>query len=227
MAIISRAHGLLFIMTPRTGCTAIGDLLCDKLEGEYLPTTDIVDPGGLIIVGHKHNSVHELLEHGLLTPKEKAGLFTFTAVRNPFDSLVSLYVKLASTYQYLLEDKDAFIHRDPGYMDEMNWCRTHSFDEWIERRYAPRRVLRLFRVRRRASMFQRYIEGAEVVMRFERLQQDFDDVLRRVGLEPLNIPFFNATPNRGSDYRAYYSQRSRRLVESAFSDDLDRFSYRF
>ena len=227
MAIISRAHGLLFIMTPRTGCTAIGDLLRDKLEGEYLPETDIVDPRGLIILGHKHNSVHELLEHGLLTPQEKAGLFTFTAVRNPFDSLVSLYVKLASTYQYLLDEKDAFIHRDPGYIDEMNWCRTHSFDEWIERRYAPRRVLRFFRVRRRASMFERYIEGADYVMRFERLQKDFDEVLRRASLEPLKIPLFNATPDRESDYRPYYSHRSRQLVEAAFSDDLERYGYRF
>jgi Sulfotransferase family. len=214
-------------MTPRTGCTAIGDLLCEQLEGEYVPKSDIVGPEGFIILGHKHNSVHELFEHGVLTPSEKAQVFTFTAVRNPFDSLVSLYVKLASTYQYLMEDKAAFIHRDPGYIDEMHWCRTHSFDDWIERRYAPRRVFRFFRMRRRASMFQRYVDGADYVMRFERLQDDFDEVLRRVGLEPLKIPLYNATPDRESDYRAYYSRRSRQLVESAFSDDLARYGYRF
>jgi len=227
MAIICRSQGLLFIMVPRTGCTAIGDLLCKELGGKFLPEDDILDARGVALLRYKHNTLSQLFEHGLLTAQEKARLFTFTCVRNPFDSLVSLYVKLSSTYQSLLEDNTAFVHRDPGYIDEMNWCRTHTFDEWLERRYAPRRVLRVFKRRRRASMFSQYIDGADYVMRFERLQDDFDEVLRRVGLPRLDIPVFNATPDRVPDYRVYYSDRSRRLVESVFRADLTRDGYRF
>jgi hypothetical protein len=227
MAIICRSHRLLFIMAPRTGCTAIGDLLCDKLQGEFLPKSDVVDTSGTAILRHKHNTLRDLFQHGLLTPDEKTRLFTFTSVRNPFDSLVSLYVKLSTTYQYLLEDKASFVHRDPGYIEDMNWCRTHSFDDWIARRYAPRRVLRVFKRRPRASMFSRYTDGADYVMRFERLQADFDEVLRRVGLEGLSIPRINPTPDRGPDYRAYYSPASRRLVEAALAEDLSRYGYSF
>jgi Sulfotransferase family len=227
MAIISRPYGLLFIMAPRTGCTAIGNLLCDRLHGEYLPKSDVLDSRGFAVLRHKHNTLRELFEHGLLTPQEKARLFTFTCVRNPFDSLVSLYIKLSTTYRDLLQDKDAFIHRIPGYIDEMNWCRTHSFDEWLERRYAPRPVARFFKLRRRKSMFARYTDGADYVMRFERLQEGFDAVLRQVHLESVEIPFFNATPDRVSDYRTYYSPRSRCLIEHVFSDDLKRYGYRF
>lgn len=227
MAIICRSHGLLFIMAPRTGSTAIGDLLCDRLHGEFLPKTDVVDTQGVAVLRHKHNTLRDLFNHGLLTPQEKARLFTFTCVRNPFDSLVSLYVKLSTTYQYLLEDKASFIHRDPGYIEDMNWCRTHSFDDWIKRRYAPRRVLRFFRRKPRASMFSRYTDGADYVMRFERLQEGFDEVLRRAGLERLVIPVINTTPDRVSDYRRYYTPESRRLVESALSEDLKRYEYTF
>jgi Sulfotransferase family len=227
MAIICRAHSLLFIMAPRTGCTAVANLLCQELGGEFLPESDILDARGFAVMRHKHNTLKQLYEHHLLTPDEKNRFFTFTCVRNPYDSLVSLYVKLSSTYQYLLEDDTAFVHRVPGYVESMHWCRTHSFDEWIEERYGPRRVLRFFKKRRRASMYRRYTEGADFVMRFEQLQQDFDVVLQRAGLDPLKIPFFNATPERGSDYRAYYGKRSRELVESALEEDLQRYGYRF
>jgi hypothetical protein len=218
---------MLFIMPPRTGSTAIGELLCEKLGGEYLPKSDVIDTQGVAVLRHKHNTLRDLLTHGLLTPQEKASLFTFTCVRNPFDSLVSLYVKLSTTYQYLLEDKASFIHRDPGYMEDMNWCRTHSFDEWIERRYGRRRVWRLFSRAPRASMFSRFTDGADYVMRFEKLQEGFDEVLSRVGLERLTIPLINPTPDRAADYRGYYSPKSRRLVEAALADDLERYGYTF
>ena len=227
MAIICRSHGLLFIMAPRTGCTAIGELLCDRLHGEFIPKADVVDAQGVAVLKHKHNTLQDLFHHGLLTPQEKSRLFTFTCVRNPFDSLVSLYVKLSTTYQHRLEDKAFFLHRDPGYMEDLNWCRTHSFDDWIQRRYAPRRVLRFFRRKPRASMFGRYTDGADYVMRFERLQEGFDEVLRLAGLDRLVIPVINSTRNRNSDYRAYYSPESRRLVEAVLSEELKRYGYTF
>src|SRR5215468_1500064 len=43
MAIICRQYGLLFIMTPRTACTAVGDLLCTHYGGEFIPAEDILD----------------------------------------------------------------------------------------------------------------------------------------------------------------------------------------
>lgn len=227
MAIICRDHALLFIMAPRTGCTAVGNLLCRDLGGEFLPQSDVVDSDGRAVMRHKHNTLRQLYHYDLLSPDEKKRLLTFTCVRNPFDSLVSLYIKLSSTYQHLLNDSTSFVHRVPGYVESMQWCRTHSFDEWIQQRYAPRRFLKIFRRPRRASMFGRYTDGADIVMRFERLQSDFEEVLQTAGLPPMQVPFDNATPERDRDYRSYYSKQSRALVESALGDDLHRYGYRF
>ena len=91
MAIICRQHGLLFIMTPRTACTAVGDLLCTHYGGEFIPSEDILDSHGFIAVQKKHSTLPELIKHKVLAPKEAKSLLKIAAVRNPFDSLVSLY----------------------------------------------------------------------------------------------------------------------------------------
>ena len=91
MAIICRKFNLLFIMTPRTACTAIGEFLCEHYSGEFLPAEDILDSRGFISVQKKHSTLAELLAHKLLTAREAKSLLKVAAVRNPFDSLVSLY----------------------------------------------------------------------------------------------------------------------------------------
>jgi hypothetical protein len=177
-------------------------------------------------VSKKHTTLAELLTHGCLSADERSRLLVFACVRNPFDSLVSLYVKKAVTYQPLLDDPSAFIHRVPGYVEDMEWCRSHSFDEWVHRHYAPSILDRLFGSKRR-SMFAKYTDGVDVVMRFERLQEDFDSVLARAGLPPLQVPRINPTPERQPDYRRYYTPRSRRIVEYLSRDDCERYGYRF
>src|SRR5689334_20628322 len=85
MAVICREHKLLFIMTPRTACTAVADLLLTHYGGEYLPAHDVLDSRGRISLQKKHSTLSDLLTNGLLTMKDADGLLKFAAVRNPFD----------------------------------------------------------------------------------------------------------------------------------------------
>ena len=87
MAIICRQYGFLFIMTPRTACTAIGELLCEHYGGEFLPSEDILDGTGQIKVPKKHTTLAELLEHGLLTENDTKALLKVATVRNPLTLL--------------------------------------------------------------------------------------------------------------------------------------------
>jgi hypothetical protein len=107
MAIICRKYGLLFIMTPRTACTAIGELLCKHYGGEFLPPQDILNGNGGIAVQKKHSTLAELIRNDILTPEEADSLLKVAAVRNPFDTLVSLYFKQRYKYQPLLADRRA------------------------------------------------------------------------------------------------------------------------
>jgi hypothetical protein len=214
-------------MTPRTGCTAVAGVLVDSLGGEYLPREDLLDGRGLFLVQRKHCTLDQLLRHGILTDAQRRSLFVFAAVRNPFDSLVSLYTKLALKYKPYLLDPDSWVYKVNGYVEEMEYCRTHSFPEWIARRYATGIRDRL-RGRGRRTLNANYVDGADFVMRFERLQRDFDEVLAQAGVEQtLTLPTINVTSERARDYRCYYTPRARRIVEYALEPELVRFGYQF
>jgi len=228
-------------MAPRTGCTAIGErVLIPELDGEYLPADDILAPDGSVAAAKKHSTLAELRRAGLLNAAESSSLFVFTTVRNPFDSLVSQYVKMRTSYAPLLDDPDSFVQRDPSYRTQMVRASEMTFPEWVHERYVGRH---LYQLKRRPTwrapmpwllrgwvgprhMYAGFLEGADQVMRFERLQGDFDLALAHLGLPPHEIPPWNVTEAKG-DYRELYDDATRALVAHVFAPDLQRFGYSF
>jgi hypothetical protein len=227
MAIICPGIGLLFVQAPRTGCTAIERLLLDRFGGESLPPENILDPNGFIRIQRKHCSIRQLLAEGLVPAVYAEQFTTVTTVRNPYDSLVSLYVKKRVSYQELLKDPASWVHRVRGFVEDIEFCRSHSFEEWLTKRYAVGHIDRLLG-RGRRSLYGRYTAGVAVVMRFERLQQDFDAVMRRLGIEgDVTIPSINATQHRTTSYQGYYTPEARRIVEYVFKPELEQYGYTF
>jgi len=228
MAVISWKHGFLFIQTPRTGCTAIAQkVLVPQLGGEPIPQKYIGDGDGNILVDKKHATLRQLLDHGLLSQEDVSRLYKFSAVRNPFDSVFSEYIKQRSSYQPLLANPHSWVHKAPGYVDSMHFAAEHSFDEWLDRAWRrpfPRSLKRRYGSAAGELAWQ---DGMDYVMRFERLQQDFDAVMLKLGLHPIEIPKFNETPERDGDYREHYTRKARRIVERVYSETLTRFGYSF
>ena len=227
MAVICRKHNLLFIMTPRTACTAIGELLCYYYGGEFLPAKDILGSDGRISVQQKHSTLEELLKNKILHPKEAKSLLKVAAVRNPFDTLVSLYLKQRFKYQPLLADPNSWVSRAPTYAKNMRYAQKHSFNRWVLRKCTRQLAKRLLGVP--PSMFVDYTKGTDVVMRYESIEQDLEAVFRKVGVKPrTSIPVVNRTDERiDRNYRSYYSQAAASAVSLAFRDDLKTYGYEF
>jgi hypothetical protein len=227
MAIICRDYNLLFIMTPRTGCTAIGRLLCDHYRGEFLPAEDILDSKGMICVQKKHSTLSELLEHKLLTAEEGKSLLKVAAVRNPFDSLVSFYFKQRLKYQALLADSASWVNRSPRYAQNMNYAQWHSFNQWVFKVCYRKLVKSL--LGGESSMFPGHTRGMNVVLRYEHLEEDLKEAFRKASIPwKADIPIVNRTEERDSrDYQRYYSLFARLTVGRAFADDLKAYGYRF
>ena len=134
--------------------------------------------------------------------KTPARSLSFTAVRNPFDSLVSQYVKMRTSYAPLLDDPKSFVHRDAVYRTSMQQAAHMTFPEWVAARYVGRHVRQLGRPptwRAPATWSRRgwagprhmnagFLRGAHHVMRFEQLQQGFDEVCDRLGLRVARDP---------------------------------------
>lgn len=226
MAIICRDYKLLFIMTPRTACTAIGDLLCQKFGGEYLPHADIVGANRRILVQQKHSTLPELRRHDLVSDAEAKGLLKVTAVRNPFDTLVSLYFKQRYKYQPLLADPASWVNRSPAYARNMRYAQEHSFGRWVLRKCAKQLLKRAQGCP--PSMFCDYVDGVDMVLRYETIDEDLQQVFNLAGMGKATIPSINRTDERPQrNYRSSYSRLTVTAVSMAYADDLKRWEYTF
>lgn len=227
MAIVCWKHRLLFIMTPRTACTAIGQLLCERYGGEFLPAEDILDEEGFISVQKKHSTLAQLINRRLITSEQAGSLLKFAAVRNPFESLVSLYFKQRYKYQPLLGDPMSWVNRSRGYPEAMRYAAKHSFNQWVFR--VCRRKIAKRLLGGSPSMFAGFTAGMDMIMRFETLETDLHAVFQRAGLPgDGRIPVSNQTIEKsGEHYRTYYSRAAALAAGFAYSTDVRMYRYAF
>ena len=227
VAIICRKHNLLFIMSPRTACTAIGQLLCQYYDGEFLPRKDILDCRGFIAVQKKHSTLAELIAHNLLTEEEAKSLLKLAAVRNPYDSLVSLYLKKRYKYQSLLSDPSSWVNRLPGYANDMRYSQKKSFNQWSCRMSYKKVIKALLGLR--PSMYADHTRGVDIVLHYESIEHDLKEVFMKNGIEwKADIPKVNRTDERvHRDYRSFYSRPAALAVGLAYRYDLKTYGYKF
>lgn len=226
MSIICRSYNLLFIMTPRTACTALGELLLNEYGGEYIPEEDILDSSGIFKVHQKHCTFSQLIDNKILSDKEASALIKFTTVRNPFDSIVSLYTKKKSKYKPLLNDPDSWVYKLLDYAEDMKYAQNHSFDAWIFKNYKRSFIKRLLGLK--PSHFGMFTEGVDEIIRFENLQDDFNKLLDKVNISKKSeIPLVNRTTERKKEYKQYYSNFSRRFIEFVYKNELKNYGYKF
>jgi hypothetical protein len=223
MAVISREHGFLFIQNPRTASTAMGEgLLVPRLGAELVGTSPSHETAG-----DKHASASELVRRGLLSADEVDRLYVFGTIRNPYDSLVSLYEKMTGSYSALADDPTSWVHKQPAYLASMRVAREAEFSEWVifhlTRR--PAWLVPLAAVTRGRAVDDRFL-GLDRLLRFEDLQAGFDAAMDDLGLARLEIPLVNVT-GRDDGYRPRYTGRARWLARRAYRHYETAFGYTF
>lgn len=91
MAVYSDKYNYIFFANPNTASKAIAKTLKEKLDGKRIPGPK-ADTGSVKVRPH-HCTYTQLVDAGLMTAEKLEGLFKFTGVRNPYDQMVSKYVK--------------------------------------------------------------------------------------------------------------------------------------
>jgi hypothetical protein len=138
--------------------------------------------------------------------------FKFCFVRNPWDRLVS-------AYHYLRAG-----HVKSPIADAVAEC--SSFTEFVLELLASPEVAREQHIRPQAS-FVTTRDGrlaVDFVGRFERLEQDFRTVRRRLGVD---ARLASRNESSHNDYRAYYTPETRDAVGKFYGRDVALFGYGF
>ncbi len=169
------------------------------------------------------------MAHGLVSEAMRRELLVVTCVRNPYDRLVSIYAKRRGAPPDRVADPESWLFgpKGLGRAADVEWIAEHDFRQWIRRRFVRSWLLRRLLGRSR-SVYDHFVDGVDVVMRYENLQADFDESIRRVGGMPCEIPRIDVNLVRDArDYREEYDRLTRLLVRIGQHEDLARFGYSF
>lgn len=204
--IVSRSHNFVFVHIFKTAGTSIKRVLKQYDMPFWQPPVNQV----LKRIGVKqfharyfpdHLTASELIERTSL--EDFQSHFSFAFVRNPWDWELS-------HYKYILRSK-----RHP---DHQRVTDLRTFSEYVRWRCDGNF--------RRQTDFTDH-RGQQVVSfigRYENLQQDFQFVCRKVGINH-RLPRLNATSK--TIYQQHYDDRMTALIEQTYSCDIERFDYAF
>ena len=152
-----------------------------------------------------------------LDPVKYQRYFRFTFVRNPWDRAVSAYTYLGKGGSAASEEDTHWAAFVSGF---------DSFDDficqWLNRDNAMRNALFTPQVVFLKNMFG--CLDMDFVGRFESLQQDFDTVAQKLGVDA-RLPHLNQS--RSANYQSFYTERSRQRVAQVYAEDIEAFGYSF
>jgi hypothetical protein len=130
-------------------------------------------------------------------PSSWAKMFSFAVIRNPWDRVVSLY--------------RAF-DRAKG--------TTATFDEWFSK-VEWKDIQQWYRIADEADE-----PIVSFVVRYERLQEDFNVICHQLGIKALALPLLNAAKGK-VDYREYFKVDQVDFVRRLAAKEVQHFGYEF
>jgi len=207
--IISDKHQFIFVHIPKSGgtsCrTALSQILAQKEKTHWAASKTT-----------KHETLKQVKDRFEQTKKgwwlfrqKFDNYFKFGFVRNPWCRMVSFYHYLKKTeIKPEIKQINSFEH----FITEMGQQK-----EWIIKLYSMQPQYH-FLIDHDGKMI------ADFVGRYERLEEDFNQVCVRLKLK-LNLPHLNTSSHR--PYQAYYNEKSKELVRQRFFKDIEYFDYTF
>lgn len=206
--IISHKRRYTFVELPRTGSTAIRRELRELYDG-----TPIL---------HKHATYAEFRRQA---SQDERTYFVFSGIRNPLDDAVSRYFKLKTDHKHRFSDPS------------LRQRRRRPLNGALDRR--------MFNYLRRAdATFSNFFlhfyhlpydtwaslshDTFDHLIRFERIGEDFDAALRKIGIAAARpLQAMNRTGQQSRDFAEYDSPKAIQRVPRAMGPYRARWGYEF
>ncbi len=221
MAVVSEQYNFLFLLSPGTGSTATARALVDSGIGEYCPEGDVrMGPGEDGLVDGKHTTYRDFERWNLL-PRPLDEYQVVTTTRNPFDFWVTAYIRKRDRWSKQLDNPDSHLFKKQSDIDGVRLATQLSFSEWMQQHWAA------FPDDHAEMLHSEFGHHADYFLRFEAMDETFAEWMKERGVEsPPALARENVT-ERDSDYRQYYDEATRQLLERVYRFYLKRFNYAF
>ena len=216
--LLSIRHRFLFIHTAKTGGTSVRaafrghrwrdpyrlpQFLCSRISGLAGHRLGVKFPRHA-----KAIAAQEMLPRAFYD-----SLFKFVFVRNPWDLQVSSFHHIKRERPHLTQGHD-------------------SFEDFLSWKLDPGRSYQ-YHIDTSIGLQTDYLVDlhgnviVDHIGRYERLEQDFDEICRRIGVSGLSLPHKRRAGDRKSDYRRYYTDATTELVATHFRRDIEILGYAF
>jgi hypothetical protein len=217
--LVSYKHNFLFVHIAKTGGTSVRDALRQyRWGGVYaapLALTSLFSQ----MTRPRHKLGIKIPRHAkAIAAKEMFprdvynGFFKFVVVRNPWDLQVSAY---------------HHVRKNPIGMPD----NVKTFAEFLDYKFDPSRPWNFMlditnEPQRDYIVDMRGNVIVDFIGHYESLQDDFDEICRRVGVPTTALPHHRKAEGR-KDYRSYYSGDLADRVAAHFHQDIEVLGYRF
>lgn len=193
-------------ITKKAGGTSVEHIMLNELGEDKLLEHHSYAEDGIKLMGLDHWNQY----------------FSFGFVRNPWDRLVSWYTMIQETPPPGKIKLWGYVHQNALNFEEFivncTDTVTEERDGYLYRKSFVRPQYQYFTDKSGEK-------AVSFIGKFENLQDDFNAVLSRAGLNPITLPRLNTT--RTKDYKTCYSDRTRALVAERFARDIEYFGYTF
>ena len=213
--LLSIKYNFLFVHIAKTGGTSVRAalnplrwrdpyyvpiFLCSKLSKLTGHRIGVKFPRHAKVIAAKEMLPRELFDN----------LFKFAFVRNPWDLQISSYHHIRRERPHLLAG-------------------INDFEQFLRWKLDPARPYQ-YHIDTSIELQSDYLIdlNGKIIVDFigkhEQLQEDFDEVCRRIGITSKTLPHKRKATDRG-DYRQYYNDDTARLVTDYFRRDIENFGY--
>lgn len=165
---------------------------------------------------------HHVARWGIATDLDFDKYFKFCFFRNPWDVMVSKFC-------LLLGYDPVMMYGGANFVDRNKCDRYDDFEEWIQ---IPGVLVSHYESKSRMRDFafdpQTGLQYVDKIYDFERLEESWADVDRRIGLGGARLPHHNKSRTKKSHYSTYYkTSKSIELVREFYEVEIDMFGYKF
>lgn len=136
--------------------------------------------------------------------------FKFAFVRNPWSRVVSCYVQKV-------------VDKAPNWKWVYGECYDKGFEYFVDFIDRQDLVIADRHIRLQTSLIP--VEHVDFIGRLENFDEDMQYVLSVIGVNQVSIPRANATKHK--HYSTYYNERTKKIIEEKYSDDIKAFGYQF